>query len=125
MNTKLISTLCVINCCLTELSTVLKGNDNRGEACSRQWSLFDLKNVQTILRNITLHHKEISISLLKSVKQAMLAFFHALTYTSRVDQCLRDTRRVPKSPTKYLQSTTLFSKTSGTSTGSQKLELQA
>ena len=82
MNTKLISTLCVINCCLTELSTVLKGNDNQGEACSQQRSLFDLKKVQTILHNISLHHKEISISSLKSVKQAMLAFFHALIYTS-------------------------------------------
>ena len=42
-----------------------------------------------------------------------------------VDQSLRNTRRVSRSPTKYLQSTTLFSKTSGSSTGSQKSELQA
>ena len=59
MNTNLISTLCVTNCCPTELSTVLKLNDNRGEACSQyKWSLFDQRNGQTILHKITLHHKE-------------------------------------------------------------------
>ena len=127
MNTKLISTLCVTNCCPTELSTVLKviigklALSINGRYLTRK----RYKQFCAILLYIT---KKLGTGFIVKICQKSYACLRSRSDNQSnlhlVDQSLKNTRRVSRSPTKYLQSTTLFSKTSGSSTGSQKSELQ-